>query len=841
MAYKAGNLELQLTALSSGAVSSLDTVITKLTSLSNVLKSVTTTDMKWINSFGTKMKNLSKKLTDIDWSSVDSGFNRLTVAITPFIDKVNSAQASLTAMYGVLQKVNGKKLGSIMNVANGGGKSSKGGNSLFNFGKLGAAVYLAKRMGQAVANIVQYGTDFTETLNLWQVAMRDNLDQADEFIKKMNKAYSISQKTLMNAQATFKNMIGSLGNISDTVAYQLSESILQMAVDFSSLYNVTFENAITKFQAVLAGQVRPIRSVSGYDITETTLYQVYQQLGGTKTQRQLNRTEKQLLSIYAVFQQMQRSGAVGDLSKTLDNFANQSRMMTENFKELKTYVGLFFQDLLQSWGVLKYINAGLIFLTEIVKALTKYEAPNFIEGMFDSTVAENEALDELQGKLLDFDKFRALDSTSTTSDLAIDQTILDAVSQYQSILENVNNEARNLAETWLEAFGFTKNEDGELSITEKKLTVIKVILGSIVGLLGGIVTLSLIGTVKKLIPLITSGLTTVKNLLSPTRIAIMAIAALLVYLYNTNEHFRDSVNNLFKVLLHALNTILTPIEFILEDVLFVVGKLLNVVAEILSPILDVVSAIIKTLDEMHALEVAVGGVIAVLLALVAIKIAPWINAVIDLLPYVGTYITQTLLPALKNLLLSLNTTKLGMLSFAVAAGLAFYVFQNWDIMNGIQKVVAVLGTLTVALLGAAVAFGAFHSAWSLGLAIGGIAAGIIAVIAAVNSAKDSISTIGVNTKVNTSSIDSGVLSNASSVGRSASTYTGYTNNSGSGMDARQMKEANYQGTLQALKDYGKMSNGQPIVIMLDGQKVFESTTKQAKRFGLGWQAGGINF
>lgn len=498
MAYKAGNLELQLTALSSGAVSSLDTVIAKLRSLSSVLKSVTTTDMKWINSFGTKMKNLSKKLTDIDWSSVDSGFNRLTVAITPFINKVNSAQASLTALYGVLQKVSGKKFGNIMNVANGGGKSSKGGG-LLNFGKVAAVFYMFRRIGQSVANIVQYGTDFTETLNLWQVAMRDNLDQADEFIQKMNKAYSISQKTLMNAQAIFKNMIGSLGQISETVAYQLSESILQMALDYSSLYNVTFENAITKFQAALAGQVRPIRSVSGYDITETTLYQVYQQLGGTKTMRQLNRTEKQLLSIYAIFQQMQRSGAVGDLSKTLDNFANQSRMMNENFKELKTYVGLFLQDLLQSWGVLKYINAGLIFLTEIVKALTNYKAPNFLEDMFESTTDENNALDELQGKLLDFDKFRALDSGTTSSQLAIDQTILKAVSDYQSILEDVNNEARELATKWLKDIGiWTVDENGELKVNKTRLDDIKSTIDGIVIAVGTLMAFNLGATIVNL-------------------------------------------------------------------------------------------------------------------------------------------------------------------------------------------------------------------------------------------------------------------------------------------------------------------------------------------------------
>lgn len=500
MAYKAGSLDVILTAIDSGTAKSIDVVITKLSSLSTILKSVSTADMKWINSFGTKMKNLSKKMNEIDWGKLDSGFNRLTTAITPFIDKVNSAQAGLTAMYGILQKVSGKKFGNIISAANGSGKLGGSFSSLFNFGKFAGALYLARRLGGAVANIVQYGTDFTETLNMWQVAMRENLDQADEFITKMNKAYSISQQTLMNAQATFKNMIGSLGNISDAVSYQLSESILQMAVDFSSLYNTTFENAIQKFQAVLAGQVRPIRSVSGYDITETTLYQVYQQMGGTKTQRQLNRTEKQLLSIYAVFQQMQRSGAVGDLSKTLDNFANQSRMVNENFKELKTYVGLFLQDLLQSWGVLKYVNAALIFATEVVKALINYEEPNFIEGMFETTIAENKALDELQGKLLDFDKFRALDTSSTTSDLELDQTILNSVSQYQSILENVNNSARELATKWLKDIGlFTENENGELEISDRKLKGIESTLKGIASAVGVIFGYNLINTVGTLI------------------------------------------------------------------------------------------------------------------------------------------------------------------------------------------------------------------------------------------------------------------------------------------------------------------------------------------------------
>lgn len=66
------------------------------------------------------------------------------------------------------------------------------------------------------------------------------------------------------------------------------------------------------------------------------------------------------------------------------------------------------------------------------------------------------------------------------------------------------------------------------------------------------------------------------------------------------------------------------------------------------------------------------------------------------------------------------------------------IIENWEGMNTIQKIIAVIGTLTAVALGAAIALGAFHSAWSLGLAVAGIAAGIASVVAAVNAAKNSI-------------------------------------------------------------------------------------------------------
>ena len=379
------------------------------------------------------------------------------------------------------------QIGSLSKKAKNTSGSGKGGQSslfsaakLFNFNKIlsffRGSVQALQKIARYSAQVIQYGVDYTETLNIWQVAMKGNLSMAEEFVQKMNKAYGISTETLMNAQAIFKNMIGSLGQISENTAYNISESITQMAIDYASLYNVSIDSAITKFQAALAGQVRPIRSVSGYDITENTLYQLYQSLGGTKTMRQLSRTEKQLLSIYAIFEQMGSSGAIGDMTKTLDQFANQSRMLTENWKEIMTWIGVSLQYLLQEENVLQEINAALIFATEFAKSFAYslgYVDPNFALSWADNVEETEEAVDNLTSKLLGFDKIRAMDSGESENILGIDQSLLEALSSYSSFIDQADNKARKLAESWMEVTFWTRNANGELEFNEESAANIK--------------------------------------------------------------------------------------------------------------------------------------------------------------------------------------------------------------------------------------------------------------------------------------------------------------------------------------------------------------------------------
>jgi hypothetical protein len=175
--------------------------------------------------------------------------------------------------------------------------------------------------------------------------------------------------------------------------------------------------------------------------------------------RQLNRTEKQLLSILAIFQQMNASGATGDLAKTMESFANQSRVMAESWNEVLSYSGILLTHLIQEAGVMQYVNGVLIFIGETLKAVVDYYGAiqsfggNVFESTTEGALEASDAIDEVQGKLLDFDKFRSL-SGSEENALGLDEKLLTALSSYGTILGQASMQARELAEQFKRASGF---------------------------------------------------------------------------------------------------------------------------------------------------------------------------------------------------------------------------------------------------------------------------------------------------------------------------------------------------------------------------------------------------
>ena len=445
-------------------------------------------------------------------------------AVTKAIEKLNTAMGKSGNIDKVLGKIN-----NVSPTSTRGGKTSKSGSNKNNnvgifatMGKWNYMINMARYYGRSLANIVQLSMDYVETQNLWQVANRNNLEMADEFISKMNKAYGVSEQTLMNYQSIFKNMLSALGGINEEISSKLSMQMTQMAIDFSSLYNVTIPSAMQKFQAILSGQVRPIRSVSGYDITENTIFDLYAGAGGQKTMRQLSQIEKRLLRIVAVFDQMSGTGAVGDMGKTIESASNQARIMSEQFKETLTWSGQLVLMFMESAGILQKINAFLIMSKEIMRSIAHdlgYEDKNFLDGLVTSSEEATEAVDKIQGKLLSFDRFESL-NPSENNILGLDQTVLDLLERINYQTEDFKMQATELADEWLKNLGFIdQNGDGILDITDKARDFLNVV--KTIGIaLGAVIGLSVIKSI------VTFGANLIKWIVSPLGLATLAIASL---------------------------------------------------------------------------------------------------------------------------------------------------------------------------------------------------------------------------------------------------------------------------------------------------------------------------
>lgn len=710
--------------------------------------------------------------------------------------RINNTTKALKNLHKVISDINGA--GGVNGTINGGGggSSSSGGSSRssgargatslaknlsksLNFGSMIAKLYfvrnITKQLGQDLAKVVQYGIDYEETLNLWQTAMRGNISQARVFTSEMTKAYGISSATLMNYQATFKNMLGALGNISETTAYGLSEALTQMALDFSSLYNVSVESAMTKFQAVLSGQVRPIRT-AGYDITEQTLFQLYQQLGGTKTVRQLNQTEKQLLRILAVYEQMERSGATGDLAKTLASSANQIRMMNEQSKEFATWIGIGFNTLMEKSGILVNINAGLYVATELAKSLAY--SLGYVETDWGIEFAEGvekgeEEVEKLKGKLLGFDKFQVLQSGVGADDgTDVTQALLDAIKNYQKIYEGVENPAVAKATQFLEMLGGklvdVKNEAGEVvgQIWQfpPALTETVKLIGSFVAALA---TLGLIALEKKLWSVV-KGITGVGNAMTLLRAGGLGL------------------------LIYGLTNLITKWDELSVGMKIVYGA------------------------------VTLLGAAMIFFSSTTLK---------------KHFITQLLAAQLQlgSFGKAITMVTAQTVSLAVGIGLivsGFSDLQNWSDMSNLERASTILKIVAGAAFLAASAIAAFHTSWSVGVAAGAIAVGLAAIVASMATASAAAKDMQKNIEAHANGglATKGSLFYAGEAGPELVTQTSGGNSTI--MNMKQLEDAVARGFIRG---FASTDNGyedtEETNVYVDGQRLFNIMRNTAKRNG----------
>lgn len=288
----------------------------------------------------------------------------------------------------------------------------------------------------------------------------------------------INPTTLMNYQATFAQMSSSMGTTSEN-ALLLSDVLTKIGADLASVKNMDFEKVWNDMASGLAGMSRTLDKY-GANIRNVNLQQKLNELGINANISALNQNDKALLRTIILLDSTKY--AWGDLSRTLDQPANQLRLLKSNFSNLGRSIGNIFLPIFSK--VIPYVNAAVIALQRLADWLVKVfgfegfewggigNASFDISQIYDDAENLSDGFDtatdkakELKNELMGFDEINKLsddtDSTSANSALGIGNGILDealkkSVSEYQKAwdkaFEGVENRSQKFADNIENAF-----------------------------------------------------------------------------------------------------------------------------------------------------------------------------------------------------------------------------------------------------------------------------------------------------------------------------------------------------------------------------------------------------
>lgn len=343
-------------------------------------------------------------------------------------------------------------------------------------------------------------TEYIEDLNLLDVAYGDANNSGKKLVSTMSNMIGLDQKSLTKSLGVYKQMASAMG-ITSEASSLLSENLLKMQTDISSLYNLDFARAGQILQVTLSGNTKSIRALGG-DITETSLAQTALNLGITKSIDEMNRAEKTIL-IYLTLER-QLANANGDAAKTINSVSNQVKILHEQWAMLSRQLSSIFLPILST--ILPYLNAILMTLNTIVSEILGLLgidvgswadsfgiASDYVDDFEQGLNGVADASDKAKKSLRGFDKLNNILTPTKSSGGAgggiggaIDKTMLERLKEYNLHLDEMNSKAKNIADRIREWLGFSEQANGEWKFSKVTFGTIFTSILAIVGLTAGI-------------------------------------------------------------------------------------------------------------------------------------------------------------------------------------------------------------------------------------------------------------------------------------------------------------------------------------------------------------------
>lgn len=257
-------------------------------------------------------------------------------------------------------------------------KSSGIENSLKNIGKLALAAFSVKAIVNFGKECIDLGSDLTEVQNVVDVTFGSLNTEVNKFAENAIDKFGLGQTVTKKYVGTFGAMSKAF-RFSNKEALAMSETLTGLAGDVASFYNLSSDEAYTKLKSVFTGETETLKDL-GVVMTQNALDQYALANGYGKTTAKMSEQEKVALRYKFVLDKL--SLANGDFARTSDSWANQTRVLSLRFNELKATLGQGFINIFTP--IVKGINWVLSKLQVLANAFK-----SFTEMIFGNAGGDN--------------------------------------------------------------------------------------------------------------------------------------------------------------------------------------------------------------------------------------------------------------------------------------------------------------------------------------------------------------------------------------------------------------------------------------------------------------------
>lgn len=307
---------------------------------------------------------------------------------------MKKASTSAKAMERSVQQSSGRMSSALQ-------KSSGRMNSAFlRIGKIAAAAFSAYKLVEFGKESISMASDIAEVQNVVDTAFGGMSAQVDAWAKTTVDKFGMSELSAKQTASTYMSMAKSMG-LTETAASDMSISLAELTGDVASFYNISQDAAGTKLKSVFTGETETLKDL-GVVMTQTNLDAFALASGFGKTTSKMSQAEKVQLRYLYVTQQL--SMAQGDFSKTSGSWANQTRVLSERWKEFMSVIGTGLIQVLTP--VVKFLNDCLAKMISIANQVSQVMSSAFgwDTGKQESSAAAIESMADAQTDLADATK-----------------------------------------------------------------------------------------------------------------------------------------------------------------------------------------------------------------------------------------------------------------------------------------------------------------------------------------------------------------------------------------------------------------------------------------------------